>query len=334
MNIKRNLILVVLMVCVPHLQAELNGYLSFDFVKGQKESIASNGTFQNALLGLILTGDMTPNVDYLAETRFRDESRMEMEQAFLRIRPSQAFSVKLGLFLVPFGKYNTSNRPHQTVLVKSPLPVEHLYPLSWRDIGLLVEGGWRGFFYSAYLGNGLSEGQSLRDGQQFRDNNKDKGRGIRGGLTLSRGFDAGFSYYTGRYDEQNERNLILKGVDLSWEAEGVYVLAEYIKAYMNNPSGFDQGEAEGYFVQAAFDTGPLRPVGSYQKFTYRDAFHGQEFDPDLGGEGIDEERSRWTFGVVYFATANIFFKIEYEWNREKGTEIKDNLFLFQLALSY
>lgn len=334
MNIKRNLILVLLLVCVPHLHADLNGYLSFDFVKGQKESDAPDGTFQRALLGLFLTGDMTPNLDYLAEARFKDESRVEMEQAFLRIRPSQNFSVKLGLFLVPFGRYNTSNRPHQTVLVKAPLPVESLYPLSWRDIGLLVEGRWRGLFFSAYLGNGLGEGQSLRAGQQFTDNNKDKGKGIRGGLSLSQALDVGFSYYSGRYDEKNERTLTIEGVDLSWEAEGVYVLAEYIKADMDNPSDVEKGKAEGYFVQAAFDMGQLRPVGSYQKLTYRDAFHGEGFDPELGGNGIEEEQSRWTFGIVYFATANIFFKIEYEWNREKGAEVKNNLFLFQLALSY
>jgi len=334
MKFKSSFFLIGLLACSLPLQGELSGYLSFDFVKGQTDSFASEGTFQKALIGLLFFGDLTPNLDYFAEARFKDETRLEMEQALLRIRPSRTFSLKLGLFLVPFGRYNTSNRPHQTVLVNPPLPVANFYPLSWRDIGLLVEGRWRGFFYSAYLGNGLGEGQNLSAGQQFRDNNKDKGKGVRGGLSLSQEFEAGFSYYQGRYDAKNERSLILKGVDLSWVAEGVYLLAEYTQAEISNPPGIDRGKAEGYFIQASFDMGLLRPVGSYQKLNYRDVFHGQEFLPDLGGEGIDEDRSRWTLGIVYTATANTFFKIEYEWNREKEIEVKNNLFLFQVALSF
>lgn len=334
MKFKRYLFLLVLVVLVPRLYGEINGYLSFDFVKGQTDSFASKGTFQNALLGLILTGNMTPKVGYLAEARFKDETRLEMEQAYLGIRPSQTFSLKLGLYLVPFGRYNTSNRPHQTVLVKAPLLIENLYPQNWRDIGLLVEGKWRGLFYSGYLGNGITEGPNLSAGQQFKDNNKDKGKGGRIGLSLSQGLEGGFSYYIGRYDEDNERNLILKGGDLSWTAEGLYILAEYAQADINNPAGFSKGKVEGYFIQISFDMGPVRPAGSYQKLTYRDGFHGQEFRQDLGGEGIDEDKSRWTIGLVYFAMANVIFKLEYEWNREKNTEIKDNIFLFQLALNF
>ncbi len=328
------LFLLALVIFVPQVHGEINGYLSFDFLKGQKDSFASQGTFQNSLLGLVFSGDMTPNVDYLAEVRFRDETRLEMEQAYLGVRPSQTFSLKLGLYLVPFGRYNTSNRPYQTALVRAPLPVENLYPISWRDIGLLVEGRWRGFFYSAYLGNGLSEGPRLSEGQQFKDNNKDKGKGGRVGLSLSQALEAAFSYYTGRYDDTNERNLILKGIDISWAAEGFYILAEYAQADINNNADFPKGKGEGYFIQTAFDMGQLRPVGSYQRLIYRDAYHGQGFRPNFGGEGINEDKTRWTFGVVYFATANIVFKIEYEWNREKETEIKNNLFLFQLALNF
>lgn len=334
MKFKKYLFLLVLVVLVPRLHGEINGYLSFDFVKGQTDSFASKGSFQNVLLGLILSGDMTPKVDYLAEARFKDETRLEMEQAYLRIRPSQTFSLKLGLYLVPFGRYNISNRPHQTVLVKAPLLVENLYPQSWRDIGLLIEGKWRGLSYSGYLGNGITEGPNLSAGQQFKDNNKDKGKGGRIGLSLSQGLEGGFSYYVGRYDENNERNLILKGGDLSWTAEGVYILAEYAQADINNPAGFSKGRVEGYFVQISFDMGPLRPVGSYQKLTYQDGFHGQEFRLDLGGEGIDEDKNRWTIGLVYFATADVIFKLEYEWNREKDKDIKNNLFLFQLALNF
>lgn len=312
---------------------ETHGYLSFEYVKGQKPSELSGGTFQNALLGLLFSGDITPYLSYVSEVRFKDETRIEIEQAYLSVKTSQAFSLKLGIYLVPFGRYNLSNRPHQTLLIKVPLHVDSLYPSSWRDIGVLVEGQWGGLFYLAYLGNGLAEGDNLNSGQQFKDNNKDKGKGTRVGFSLGQGLETAFSYYRGKYDEDNERDVVLKGVDLRWISGGFQVLSEYARADLENPSPFSKGKVEGYFVQVSFDIDNIRPVGSYQKLKYRDFFHGEGF-AEFGAEGIDEERSRWTVGLVYFASPYVLFKVEYEWNRKEEIEIKNNLFLFQVALHF
>ena len=258
-----------------------------------------------------------------------------MEQGFLNIQPSQSFSLKLGLHLVPFGKYNVMNRPHQTMLIEPPLPVENVYPQSWRDIGILVDGEISKFFYSAYLGNGLAESEYLNLGQQFKDNNSNKSFGGRVGLDFGEGFEAAFSYYRGRYDDDNERDLTLKGFDVSWISEGVYVISEYLRADMENPADFDKGKAEGYFILFGFDAGRFRPVGSYQKVEYRDIFHGDGFEgPEMGGEGIDMEKSRWTVGLMYFSHQNVYFKLEYQFNEEKDMDIKDNLFLIQVALNF
>ncbi len=335
MKLKTLIFLLSFCFSIAQAQTKTNGYLSLEYAKGQKESGFSGGSFQNPQFGLIFSGDLALKLDYNSEIRFRNESQIEIEQAYLRMRPSDSFSIKLGLYLVPFGKYNTFNRPHQTMLVKPPLNVENIFPSSWRDIGLLVEGKFRSFFYSAYLGNGLAESKNLSSAQQFRDNNKDKSKGIRTGLMLGRGLEAAFSYYRGKYDEGNERNLVLEAIDLSWMTEGFQILSEYSRAKIENPVDLAQGKAEGYFVQLSFDIDSWRPVGSYQRLKYEDLFHGDGFESsEFGGKGIFEERSRWTIGMVYFASKNVIFKLEYEFNREKEIEIKDNLFLIQVALNF
>lgn len=315
--------------------ADINGYLSFDFVKGQAESNSAQGSFQKAVLGIIISGDIGSKVSYNSEIRVGNKGKIELDEAYLSLKPSNSFSLRLGLYLVPFGKYNISNRPHQTMLVVAPLPVENIYPLRWRDIGLLINGKWGGFFYSAYIGNGLAEGSYLSLGQQFEDNNKDKGKGARAGFSFGRGFEAAYSFYKGKYDDLNQRNLSLQGIDVSWTTRGFQLLTEYFKANLDNPGGFKKGKAEGYFVEFSFDFEGIHPVISYQYLKYKDIFHGQYFNwPHQEGSGIDDVRNRWGLGLLYFISNNVFLKLEYELNREEKIELKNNLFLLQLAAGF
>lgn len=306
-------------------KGETNGYFSIGYTKGQKHADVFKGSFLNPQLGLIFSGDVTTKIDYVSEFRFKSEDSIELEQALVRFKSSNAFNLSLGLFLVPFGRYNQSNRPHQTLLINFPLNVEKMFPSSWRDMGLLVEGEFSGFFYSAYLGNGLAEAENLSGAQQFRDNNLDKGKGGRAGLTLSRGFDVAYSFYRGKYDEEDTRDLVLKGVDIIWRDRDFQILYEYSKAYLENPDGSDTGKTEGYFIQLSLIGSRLQPVVSYQRIKYKDPFLG---------EGISEERTRWTAGLVFAASENLFLSFEYDFNSEKKIKLKDNSFLAQVVLSF
>ena len=319
----------------PSAQGNTNGYLSFEYKKGQSQADVSHGSFQNAQAGLIFSGRIAAKIDYISEIRLTEESQVELNQALVAFPASTSFNLSLGLYLVPFGKYNQSNRPHQTMLINEPLNVEKMFPSSWRDIGILLEGRIGSFFYSTYLGNGLSESENLSGAQQFRDNNVDKGKGGRVGLALSQWIEVAYSYFSGKYDEDNSRDLVLQGVDLIWSARTFQVLAEYSRALLDNPEGLGSGKTEGYFVQFSFDIAALRPVVSYQKISYEDGFHGPGFiSPDIPGEGISEKRNRWSLGFVYFASQNFLLKFEYDFNREKDLELKNNSFSFQAALSF
>ena len=168
---------------------ETTGYLSFEYTKGQLESNVDKGTFQNSQLGLIFLGEISPSIEYHSEILLRGDADIDVDQAWVGVRASNSFRLRLGLFLIPFGRYNTSNRPHQTLLINPPLSVDFLYPRRWKDIVLNAEGQISSFLYSVYLGNGLSEAQDLRSGHQWIDNNANKALGFRVSFFPDQGFE-------------------------------------------------------------------------------------------------------------------------------------------------
>lgn len=315
--------------------AQINGYISAQFLKSRIGGEYENGSFINPLLGLMLSGDITTNFKYGAEFRITDVSRIEIDQAWVSLNSSDAFRVQLGLYLVPFGIYNQINRPHQTALVSPPLNSRFCYPAHWRDIGLVVEGRVSGFVYSAYLGNGLKEGVDLQSGQQFEDNNKDKGKGGRFGFSLSQGFEVAYSIHRSKYDDENSRNLTLHGADLNWTTQDWQVWAEYTKAIIDNPEGFSKGDAEGYLLQTLIFLGSFQPFASYQKIRYTDPYHGSGFSPGVGaGEGISLDKSRWALGLRYSPVPNLFVTFEYDFNGKQEGEKQADLWAVQVAFSF
>lgn len=314
---------------------ETTGYLSFEYTKGQLLSDVEKGTFQNSQLGLIFSGELSPRIVYHAELLFRGDANVDIDQAWIGVTASNSFRVKLGLFLIPFGRYNTSNRPHQTFLINPPLNVDFLYPRRWKDIGVQAEGQVSSFLYSIYLGNGLAEAADLRSGHQWIDNNADKSKGFRVSFLPDQGFEVGYSYYKGKFDDENSRDLRMKNIDVMGSIAGIMIHAEYTLARVENPEIYPEGRGEGYYIQASFIWDNFRPVVSYQRLDYTDEFHGNGFfDPEHSGEGILIEKKRWTIGLVYFPVQNVLLKVEYSINKETEVEIKDNVFSAQVALSF
>jgi len=327
---------VILSLCLSQwAQVQTNGYFAYDYINDQIDKSIIKGTFTNPRLGFTLSGAITQNSNFLCEALLREGREVELKQAWVSLGFSNYFITKLGLYMVPFGKYNESNRPHQTVLINFPLTAQYLYPRDWRDMGFLIQGRVRGFNYSAYVGNGLKEADTLNQGIQFNDNNTSKSLGARLGLFVDQGFEVSYSHYRGPYDEDEERKLVYHGANIDWQTESFRVLAEYIKTIIENPSDYDQGEAEGYFVQLSLRLGNITPVGSYQKVKYYDSFHGNGylslFEP---GEGIDVEEKRWTLALVYQILENVVIKAEYDFNTNIKEEASQNVFLAQLALNF
>jgi len=302
------------------------GYLAGEFLKGQSQSEFANGSFKNLQAGFLLSGRLSTSVAFGAEVRSRSGSDFEVEQAWVGYVPSQVFSLKAGLYLVPFGLWNEASRPHESLLIGTPLNLEYFYPEGWRDMGVLVEGRIGFLSYAAYVGNGLklADADELKAGQQWSDNNKDKGKGGRLGINFGQEIQAGVSYYDGKYDDLNLYRLKLEGTHFSWATANWELKAEATKGIIANPAGYDDGKCEGYAIWTVMKFKMIQPVGSYQRVKYTDPFHGG---------GIDIERHRWTAGVRCVFESHLFLKAEYEWNGETP-KVKDNVIRIQAALSF
>lgn len=306
-------------------QVQAGGYLSLEYIKGQAESAYPKGNTANLLAGVLAQGRAGQKFAFGVEGRTLGVSSFGLVEAWAGFMPAETFTVKAGLFLVPFGTWNRSSRPHQTLLVRTPLNLEYLYPESWRDIGVVVEGQVGVLTYAAYLGSGLAEAERLGGGQQFEDNNNDWAKGGRLGLVFSQEIQAGISYYTGKMDEQGLRDLTLEGVDLAWVTPQWEVRGEYTKALIDNPEPFERGRSEGWSVWMSMSLRSIQPFGSYQTVEYTDAYHG-------GGIALDH--SRWAAGLRFVLSGSLFLKAEYDWNKEKGTALKNNQLQVQLGLSF
>ncbi len=329
-------VLGAFLLAPPALPAAINtsGYLSFSFAKGQAESGWNQGSFLDAQGGFFAQGTITARLSYLLEVRLKSETRVEMEQALIDFSLGRGGSARLGLFLVPFGRYNESNRPQETALIRTPVNLAGLYPSSWRDIGLALQGRMGFLRYAAYLGNGLAEKDGAAAGQIFRDINKDKGMGGRAGFVIGEGFETGFSFYSGKYDSANELRMTLEGADLTWITTDYEVRGEYTQASWKNAGGAAKGKSKGYFILAVLNFRGLQPVFSYQWTDPGDAAAGIPLVLPTEGPEAPGERSRWTLGARYIFAPSFMIKIEYDINKEKGPALKNNLIQVQAALSF
>jgi hypothetical protein len=307
-------------------QVQYGGYLSFEYVKGQAESDYRRGSLENLLAGFLVAGRVQEKFGFAIEAQARGVSSFDLLQAWAGFLPSKAITVRAGLFLVPFGAWNRSSRPHETILIRTPLNLELLYPAYWRELGLLVEGEVGVLSYAAYIGNGLAETDEPGSGQQFSDNNTDKAKGGRIGLVAGGGIRAGVSYYMGKYDDLNMRDLVLEGADFAWVTDQWEFHGEYTKALLENPQPFERGESEGFVLWTSMSFRSFQPFGSFQKVKYSDGYHGG---------GIELDRSRWCAGVRWLLGQTMFIKIEYDWNKEKeAVELKNNQIQAQVGLSF
>lgn len=307
-------------------QVKYGGYLSYEYIKGEADSGFPRGSLENLLAGFLAAGRVQEKFGFAIEAQARGASTFGVLQAWAGFLPSKAVTVRAGLFLVPFGTWNRASRPHETMLVRTPLNLELLYPAYWRELGLLVEGEIGVVTYAAYIGNGLAESGDLGAAQQFADNNTDKAKGGRIGLILGQGLQAGVSYYTGKYDDLNIRDLTLESADLSWVTPQWEFHGEYTKSFLENPAPFERGESEGFALWASMNFRSFQPFGSFQKVEYSDGYHG-------GGVALD--RSRWSAGVRWAPSSALFIKVEYDWNAEKdGAALKNDQFQAQVGLSF
>lgn len=316
-------------------QLQIQGYAAADYSKSQPDGLAPDGTFGNPLLGILFSGQISQRVRFMSEASYYSDNALDLNQAWAGVNMSRYLDLRLGLYLVPFGYYNERNLPHEQLYINFPLNIAYLIPLTWRDIGLAAGGQALGLEYTAWFGNGLGDGEFPYSGQMFKDNNANKGWGGRLLWTPDPRFGVAYSYYNGKYDDANSRYRTMQSAHGYWITEDFEIVYEYTHSKTENPDGYARGSGYGYYGHLAFIWRTFRPFASYQKLDYSDPLRGPGYGgADMPGDGIAVNRTRWAVGAVLNLAQNVFFKFEYDFNREKDFEIKDDMWTFQIALSY
>lgn len=314
---------------------KVNGYFSFDILRGPSGLPASAWSVANLRGGLIFSGTLTPGLVFILEPTFAQGEAVGLTEARAGLAVAKGVSVTAGLFLVPFGKYNRSRRPHETALISDPPAVGTVYPVNWREMGIEAEASFGNFNAAVFAGNGLAEGADFGAGQQFSDNNKNKGWGGRLGAALSASLEVGGSYYRGKADAANERAVTMVGADASWRTENIRASGEYARATIENPAPFSRGTAEGWFGAVELHWGSWIPVVSYRRFRAEDPFHGPGFaGPDTPGAGFSRNGTQWALGLVYSPAPSIFIKVEVDRGREQGGDAWQSTFRAQAAFYF
>jgi len=317
------------------LKTSTNGYFSFDAVRGSGSLSDKDWSLENVRGGLLFSGQWSTGFAFALEPTFVPGGTLGLTQAWAGFAFSQAITVKAGLFLVPFGRYNVNRRPYEITLVSDPDQIGAVFPENWREIGLQGEAKWGSFNLAVFVGNGLAEAEDFGSGQQLRDNNRNKAFGGRLGAVLGQSFEIGGSYYRGKADAANERALQMIGFDALWLTESIRLSGEYVQTRIDNPKPFGRGTAEGWFALAELKWDQWTPAVSYRYHRVDDPFHGPGFaGADAPGEGITSGGTRWAFGASYSLAANFKLKAEFDRRRLRDADDWTSGLQFQMAVYF
>ena len=149
-----------------------------------------------------------------------DDGEVEIEQAWLNYRSSDAVNVKGGLFLIPLGVLNETHEPPTYYGVERNEVETRIIPTTWRELGFGVHGELgEGFRYDAGITTGFNSGKlddptvGIRSAHQEGQLADAHDLSVYVAINYRRpGLLAGGGVFTGNTGQNGQANPLLKGV--------------------------------------------------------------------------------------------------------------------------
>jgi hypothetical protein len=267
-----------------------------------------------------------------------------------------------GRYLGPVGFFN--ERLHPAWINKMPD-----FPLMMRQVsladfslnGIQARGGHYlccsplKMEYSLYMANGLGipgtgSLTDLADLGALRDTttgvNQAMAFGGRVGLWWPQiGLNGGFSvFYNRAYAEDAGNDINLWDVDLSYHKGDWDVRFEYAQMIQEtSPFLPETIHRRGMYAQVAYRSYEApHPILQNLEFVFRFGFARfggippRHLDPSAFETPVDipVDRNQYTIGINYYLAPSAVIKFAYEINQELGLDLKDNVFLAQLAWGF
>lgn len=336
----------------------IGGYFDIEF---RDDAAAGNSTFDQHRWIIQVDADIVEDaISFTSELEiegggagasFLSDNEIVIEFAELHIHLDQAFNVKAGILLVPFGRFNKLHDSPLRDLTDRPLVDRRIIPTTWGDAGVGAYGdfdlGFMGLDYDVILSNGLDDDFSSTPGGGFRgnrpsfreDNNDNKqilGRlGFTPHLELLDFTNFGLSLGHGKYDDAGKQTIEMAGVDWTLKKGPFELIGEY--AVFNLERGPDEiaagapGGADGYYVQLNYHFFPESWRGSTAFFTEESTFtlalrygsidtddSARAIDRMTRGDSYRDDLSRFTLGLNFRPVERTVVKVEYQFLEEPG----------------
>ncbi len=314
----------------------LSGYIYTEFFSS-KEIV---DTFDVHYLNVALSGRLHDRLSYHAEFEFEHGGGGSdppfIEKAYVDVWLMRNTGIRIGAMLTPFNRFDEFHGPLENFLVTRPQMSREIGVSAWKEVGINLHGSvflHKDFYlnYDAYIINGLGSGSRLRNSRQYRDNNDAKSYGFRLSGIFTDRWEAGASYYRGAWDDEGNYDLTMYGFHFLGKAGPLNLFAEYSHSSSENPDPFEEGKADGFFIQASYlINGKIRPTVRYGTLDYLDKGNL------LGRKLTDLDTKVIALGLNYYLTRGIVFKFEYDIIQEgkRKADKDNNLLALQVAVRF
>ena len=223
----------------------IGGYIDFEYQDIEGE----NGTFDQHRFVPFIYADVSDRIKVATELEIEHGNELSVEFAVMDYLLWDPFNFRAGIILSPVGKYNLVHDSPIQDLTTRPLVTESVIPAVSREAGLGFFGdllppsddselalSYELYFSTGFAGldaegdNVITQSKGLRDARakndnggsdEFRDNNDDIATMGRLAVSPAAGLEAGASFHTGRYDENNDNNLTIFALDLTASGNAV-----------------------------------------------------------------------------------------------------------------
>jgi hypothetical protein len=288
---------------------------------------------------------------------------IEVHQGWMEYAINDYFNPRVGVVLVPFGRYNLESFDHVQELTLRPLMNLRVVPSTWSEPGLGFTGtanlgerlgglGLRDFaldyqfFLTTGLTNDIRDHRGLRDarGAYEADNNNNKATVGRRGIRPLKGVELGLSSYLGEYDTVGHH---INGFDVDGKVTvGPFdLLGEY--AVFDLKEGGFRGDTGASPISITTAIVPESLRGGHVEAHYRfwfdfldKTFLGRKFqDPTFTASArydqvrLDDDsdagsgpnvQGRWTVGLNYRPVPTWVLKFDYIIDNQVKTETLDS----------
>jgi len=331
---------------------KVHGFLTssfYDFGKEDKYPKANRDInfFDIHYFNLMFSANIKDRVfpEIHIEREHAEEFRLRTAQVDIKLH--DLFTIRTGLFLVPFGVYNEYFLPeYMNKVPRRPYVLTNAYiiPCTWSEVGLQVRGfhsfenGMK-INYAVYAVNGLEQQGKDADGnviyadggsiRSMRGNHRDKfdsnkAMGARLGFSPLKGLELGTSVYSGAYTIDGEQDLVMIGCDVNFSLDALTLRGEYVQAHQDT-TGRDLTK-QGYWVMAAYKcTDFLEPALRFDQIM-------------MDGADKDDLR-RLTMGINIYPfpkmIPQLLGRVAYGVTWNKGSDnLDDNILGFQLSIGF